>query len=391
LFYFNGLIFSSIFCIVCKMNTQILRINFDNIDTDALREAGRLVDAGHLVAFPTETVYGIACRAANEPIARLNQLKSRTHEKTYTLHIGRLLDLRKYIPEPGIRAEKIIKNFWPGPLTIVFELNEKDIHMQKKKIDDEIFRILYHSNSIGIRFPDNLIACSFLNYIKNPVVAPSANITGGNPAVNAERVLSYFSKKIPLIIDGGTCKYKKNSTVVKIGKKGLQILRQGVYSAEEIEQKSVVNFLFVCTGNSCRSPMAEGFCRKYLAEKLNCTVDQVEKMGYKVISAGTMGISGLPASFEAVAVCNAKGIDISQHKSTALTNELIENSDSIFVMSQEHRRYVLELVPQAKEKCFLLGKDIEIADPIGQGEKIYCECAQVIEKAVKERIEEYRI
>lgn len=373
------------------MNTQILKIDPSNIDIDALREAARSVFSGNLVAFPTETVYGIACRAAAGPIDKLNELKSRTSAKKYTLHIGRLNDLRKYVPEPSIRAEKIIKNFWPGPLTIIFELNNEDIRIQRINIEAEIFKILYQSNCIGIRFADNTIARTLLSEIDIPVVAPSANITGVMPAVNANQVLSYFSGKIPLIIDGGECKYKQNSTVVKIGKKGLQILREGVYSSKEIQDNSKVTFLFVCSGNSCRSPMAEGLFKKYLAETLNCTIDQIEEMGYKVISAGTMGISGMPASSEAVAVCKVKGIDISQHKSTALTNELIENSDRIFVMGQGHLRYVQELVPNSAGKCFLLGDADEIADPIGQSQQVYNECAQIIEEAVKERIKEYRL
>ena len=249
------------------------------------------------------------------------------------MHIGQKADVAKYAPAVGLRAQKLIKNGWPGPLTIVFELAERDIEQQQKIFKREVFVRLYRDNSIGIRCPDNVIAAMLLQTTKYPVVAPSANVTGQPPATNANQVLAQFLGQIDLLLDGGPCKYKKSSTVVKIGKKGLKILRAGVYSQAELEAMSEVKFLFVCTGNTCRSPMAKGMFRKYLAEKLQCEVDYLDKIGYKVSSAGVMDMAGSPASAEAIAACAAKGIDIKAHKSKTLTRELVEESDFIFAMS----------------------------------------------------------
>ena len=373
------------------MKTQIWKIDPEKIDLNKIRKAAGLVDEGQLVGFPTETVYGIACRVKENCLALLNRLKSRPADKFYTLHIGRLTDLKKYVPSITLRAKKLVDKYWPGPLTIIFELNENDIKRQKRIIETDVFDNLYKSNSIGIRYPDNPVALALLQHIENPVVAPSANTTGQQPAIEASQVFEAFSGQIPLILDGGPCKYKTSSTVVKIGKNNLQVLRESVFSKAQIEEFSTVQLLFVCTGNSCRSPMAEGFCKKYLAEKLNCTVDQLRKKGYKTLSAGTMGIIGLAASSEAIVACAAMGIDITKHRSTGLTKELIENSDIIFAMTNGHLHDVLELAPQAKDKCFLLAKQREIADPIGQGQNIYFESAQLIRSAVKERIEELNL
>ena len=126
-----------------------------------------------------------------------------------------------------------------------------------------------------------------------------------------------------MLLDAGPCKYKESSTVVKMGKKGLEILRLGAYSWAELEVLSQVQFLFVCTGNTCRSPMAEGIFRKYLAEKMQCKVEQLDKMGYKVVSAGTIGSSGFPASAEAVAVCAAKGINIGDHRNIIIRPDIL--------------------------------------------------------------------
>lgn len=370
------------------MQTKIVKLDPARIDSAKVEEAAQLVDAGGLAAFPTETVYGIACRVETDSLTKLNNLKGRDSEKRYTLHIGQKSDVEKYVPAVGLRTKKLVKNGWPGPLTIVFELAEHDIEKQRKIFEKGVFENLYKDNSIGIRCPDNAIAAMLLQTIKHPVVAPSANKTGQSPAVDANQVLAQFSGQIDLLLDAGPCKYKKSSTVVKIGKKGLEILRPGVYSQTDLEVMSEVKFLFVCTGNTCRSPMAEGMFCKYLAEKLQCKVDHLDKMGYKVFSAGMMDMAGSPASAEAVAACAAKGIDIKAHKSRTLTRQLVEESDFIFAMGRMHCERVTALSPEAADKCVLLAGEKEIPDPIGQPQEVFNDCAGLIEKAVKERISE---
>jgi len=375
------------------MQTKIVKLDVTKIDSAKIEEAAQLVDAGGLVAFPTETVYGIACRVETASLTKLDNLKGRSPDgsatgKHYTLHIGQKADVEKYVPAVRLRAQKLIKNGWPGPLTIVFELTERDIEEQQKSLKKEIFVRLYRGNSIGIRCPDNEVAAMLLQRTKEPVVAPSANKTNQPPAADAEQVFAQFSGQIDLLLDAGPCKYKKSSTVVKIGKKGLEILRAGVYSEAELEAMSEVKFLFVCTGNTCRSPMAKGMFCKYWAEKLQCEVDHLDKKGYKVFSAGVMDTAGLPASAEAVAACAAKGIDIKAHKSQVLTRELVEESDFIFAMTRMHFERVSALSPEAADKCVLLAGEKEIPDPIGQPQEVFNDCAGLIEEAVRERISE---
>ena len=370
------------------MQTKVIKLDAAKIDPAKITEAADLIDAGSLVAFPTETVYGIACRVETSSLTRLDNLKGRRPDKYYTLHIGQKSGLKKYLPAPGLRAQKLIKNTWPGPLTIVFELDDQTITGQQEKLKKEVFKNLYRDNSIGIRCPDNPVASMLLSQTHSPVVAPSANITGQPPAAEPQQVLARFSGQIELLLDAGPCKYKTSSTVVKIGKYGLEILRPGVYSQPELETLSKVKFLFVCTGNSCRSPMAEGMFRKYLAGKLQCELDRLDKMGYKTSSAGIMDMAGLRVSPEAIAACAAKGIDIKDHKSRTLSRQLIEESDFIFAMARMHRERITAISPEAADRTVLLAGDKDIADPIGQPQQVYNNCTELIEKAVKKRIGE---
>jgi len=370
------------------MQTKVVKLDPTGPDAAKVKEAAAVVDAGGLVAFPTETVYGIACRANADSLTRLGKLKGREPEKPYTLHISEKNDVKKYVPTIGIRTQKLITYAWPGPLTMVFELDAQELDMQRSRLGGEVFESLYKDNSIGIRCPDNPVASMLLRQALSAVVAPSANIAGRPPAVDAKEVLTQFSGQIELLLDAGPCKYSRSSTVAKMGKKGVEILRPGVYSQTDLEAISRVGFLFVCTGNTCRSPMAEGMFRKYLAKKLGFELDQLDGLGYKICSAGVIDMAGFPASREAVAACAAKGIDIKRHKSRMLSEQLIKESDFIFAMCREHCERVAAISPEAGEKCLLLAENKEVADPIGQPQEVFNDCAEQIEKAVKKRINE---
>lgn len=373
------------------METKVIKLDAEKVDSSKINEAAAVIDSGGLVAFPTETVYGIGCRVRSDSLARLDDVKGRSADKFYTLHIGRKSDVGKYVPNIRFKAKKLIRNAWPGPLTIVFELDRREIDELRNNLDGQVFQSLYKDNSIGIRCPDNLIASMLLQQTSNPVVAPSANITNSPPAVQGDQVLEQLSGRIDLLLDAGPCKYKQSSTVVKIGRNGLDVLRSGFYSRAELEALSQVKFLFVCTGNTCRSPMGEGIFRKYLAEKLQCNVDDLDKMGYKISSAGIIGSVGFPASPEAVVACAAMGVDIKAHRSKALSRELIEESDMIFAMERIHRDRVIALDSKASEKCLLLAGNTGVPDPIGHPQEFYNNCAKLIESFVQKRMSELKI
>jgi protein-tyrosine phosphatase len=255
-------------------------------------------------------------------------------------------------------------------------------------LDAEVVRTLYKDNSIGIRCPDHPVASLLLRLVNRPVVAPSANYAGQPPATDADQVLAQLAGDVDLILDGGPCRYKQSSTVALVGKYGIRVIREGVYSQPDLQRMSKVTFLFVCTGNTCRSPMAEGLFRKYLAEKIGCHIDELEDKGYKILSAGLMDMAGAPASAESVKACAVKGVDIASHASRRLTRSLVDASDFIFCMTRSHYEQVLFLSASAERKCSLLAPEGDIPDPIGQPQQRFDGCADMIEAAVKVRVSE---
>lgn len=378
------------------METKIITIDNAERDASAIKSAAEVLDGGGLVAFPTETVYGIGCKADSEAIERLDAVKNRPGDKRYTLHIGDKSQLGDYVPVVPFRAQKLMSKVWPGPLTLVFQLDEESLKLQREKLGDDCFETLYRDGSIGVRCPDEPIARALLSAAKSAIVAPSANLAGEAPATSYSEVESTFSGKIEAILVGKaeknegkdkfSCRYNASSTVVKIVDGQLDILREGAINKALIIDMSTINITFICTGNTCRSPMAEWFCRKYLSEKLGCDIDGVELLGYKVQSAGVMAMAQLPASKEVIEIFENKGIDVSCHLSRQADTVLLEKSDFVFVMNGRHRDIVIAMCPGAEDKCLLLDDDGDVPDPIGQGMRIYNACAEHIEKAVKERL-----
>jgi len=373
---------------LAAVETKILKVDNARPDPSVIAEAAALIEKGGLVGIPTETVYGIACRVQGRSLRRLNRVKHRESEKYYTLHIAEPEQVERYVPVIGLRARKLIRRGWPGPLTIVFELNRQQIERQRAVVGRSLFEHLYKDGSIGVRCPDHGVASALLRAVRQPVVVPSANVSGRVPATTAGEVLERFSALIELVLDAGPCRYGRCSTVVKVGGRRPEVLREGVYSAAEIRSMAQVQVLFVCTGNTCRSPMAEGVFRKFTAEKLNCSVDELGQMGYKILSAGIMDMPGFQASPEAVAACAARGIDISTHRSRKLTRQLVDGSDLIFAMSRIHCERIFALRPGAKAKCRLLAAGRVVPDPIGQGQKTYERCLDLIEESAAMRIGE---
>lgn len=355
----------------------------------AVEQAVETLDAGGLVAFPTETVYGLAARAdLPDALEKLRLVKSRQDKRPFTVHIGSRSDAFSFVPQIKGVASRLIRKGWPGPLTLILPVDDPCSAPVVANLDDSVAAAMYFEGTIGLRCPDDPVAVQILRYTHGPVVASSANVAGAEAPQCGMDVLRDLDGRIDLLIDGGRTKYAKPSTIVRVVGSGYKVVREGVLDAGIIERMSKLRILLVCTGNTCRSPMAEGVAGKILAARLGCGVGELAGRGVEVRSAGTSGGGGGGASPHAVTVMARRGIDLSGHASKALTADMVHEADLIFTMTRSHRDRVLGLVPLAQERVFLLLGDRDVQDPIGGSEEEYEQCAKAIEEGLTVRLQE---
>ena len=374
------------------MTAEIIAIDPNAPNPDSIKRAAGALAEGALVAFPTETVYGLAASAANQnSVEKLRELKGRESTQPFTVHIGRSEDCETFVPEISNLGRRFMRKGWPGPLTLVFTVENPSTATIHTRLSDAGREAIYSRGSVGVRHPDHRAAEAFLSAAGVPVIASSANRTGLAPPIEAHEIAESLGNEIDLVIDSGVTRYRKGSTIVALNGSGYKLLREGVWDERTVRRLSTVNILFVCTGNTCRSPIAEGLCRKLLAQRLDCRMDELSARGISVMSAGTSAYGGGRASPESVEVVSRRGGDISGHVSQPLTTELIRTADYIFAMTRTHLDAVAYLAPFAASKVSTLLENDDIADPVGGPVEDYERVATQIEAALATRLNEVQL
>lgn len=200
------------------LQTEILLPTNEN-----LWKAAQLIKRGEIVAFPTETVYGLGADGLNvEACRKIFAAKGRPSDKPLSLHVASLEQVER-VAEISSVAEKLFEAFCPGALTII---------LPKNKIVPDF--VTGGRSSVGIRFPANDVALGLIRLACCPIAAPSANLSGKTPPKTAQEVFDNLSGRVEVILDGGQCKFGISSTIIDLTTEEPKILRHGAISEEKI-------------------------------------------------------------------------------------------------------------------------------------------------------------
>lgn len=246
------------------METSVKKLDYEKIDVETIEEAGRIIREGGLVAFPTETVYGLGGDALNpESSRKIYAAKGRPSDNPLIVHIADRKDLYRIAEGVSEKAERLMDAFWPGPLTMIFPKKDLVPRATTGGLD-----------TVAVRMPSDRIAAAFIRAAGGFVAAPSANVSGRPSTTTAAHVEEDLSGRIEMILDGGEAVIGLESTIVDMSVEPPVILRPGAVTKEMMEEEigSLETDQAILTPNSGIRPKAPGMKYRHYAPRADLTI-----------------------------------------------------------------------------------------------------------------------
>ena len=247
------------------MKTRMISINRTHLDDDGLREAAAILGRGGLVAFPTETVYGLGANALDQQAAaKIYAAKGRPSDNPLIAHIAKGADLEPLVMEIPKAGRKLMDAYWPGPLTMIFKKSSLVPYTTTGGLD-----------TVAVRMPDDAIANRLIELAGIPVAAPSANTSGRPSPTRADHVFQDMDGRIDMIVDGGPVEIGVESTIVDVTGNMPMLLRPGAVTMEML-QKTVgrieIDPAIAGPLKSDVKPKAPGMKYRHYAPRANLTL-----------------------------------------------------------------------------------------------------------------------
>ncbi|MCD6176758.1 MAG: Sua5/YciO/YrdC/YwlC family protein [Candidatus Cloacimonetes bacterium] len=327
----------------------------------------------------TGSMFGIGCSAfSKEAVTKIDLLKDRKDKSGYIVLIPDIDWLNRFDVQLTPKVNRILQQYWAGELSVILE------------VPDPRFNDISQNAKVAFRIPTNELLREYIIKLDQPIISTSVNKSGKKPVQNLDEILTGFESWFDFAILPDNVQRSNNlpSTIIEFTDEKLSIIRKGSIPFSEIELSyEAPQILFVCTGNTCRSPIAKCLAKRIITEK---------EIKFRVTSAG-FTTDGMPISENSNYVLALHGIDASEHTSTLLNEESLRKSWLVLTMTANHKNKILQLYPASASKVYTLseytGLSSDITDPFGKDIEYYKNTFEEINEKVQiifEKIKEER-